>query len=51
VETASDDEMSMISKNPRDDLPNQESIYTELFIERKQELYIQKGDRETDREK
>jgi len=43
--------MSKLSKNPSDDLPNQEKNPTELFFDGKQGLYIQKGDKETDQEK
>jgi len=43
VEIASGDEISMIT---RIDLPNQEkNQYTGLFIDRKQGIYIQKGDK------
>jgi len=51
VKTASVVEMKAISKNPSDDLPNQEkNQYPELVIDGNKGLYILKGDKESDQE-
>jgi len=38
--------MKAKSKNPSEELPNKKRINTELFIDGKQGLYIQKGKRD-----
>jgi len=46
AEAVSNDKMSEISKIPVMTFPIKKRINTELFIDRKQELHIQKGDQE-----
>jgi len=46
AKTVSIVEMRAESKNPSDDLPNQERINTKLFIDKKQGLIEHKGDKE-----